>query len=86
MTTIMSWGNSSGTKGRCDARCHNAKGEKCKCMCGGRFHGKSRQPGGVEQAIREAWDSAIPEIERTAASQGMYLKAEAKTELPLVQE
>ena len=24
---------------RCDSRCHNAKGAKCKCWCGGTFHG-----------------------------------------------
>jgi len=28
----------------CDARCHNAKHEKCTCWCGGRFHGKANQP------------------------------------------
>lgn len=39
MTTFMTWGTSSGKKGRCDARCHNAKGKKCKCACGGLMHG-----------------------------------------------
>lgn len=24
---------------RCDARCHNSKGHRCKCWCRGRFHG-----------------------------------------------
>ncbi len=24
---------------RCDARCHNAKGKRCTCICGGRYHG-----------------------------------------------
>jgi hypothetical protein len=24
---------------KCDARCYNAKGEHCKCVCGGRNHG-----------------------------------------------
>jgi len=27
----------------CDARCHNAKHEKCNCWCGGRFHGKGNE-------------------------------------------
>jgi len=24
---------------RCDSRCHNAKGSRCRCWCGGFFHG-----------------------------------------------
>jgi len=32
--------------GRCDARCHTAKGPKCKCICGGINHGV-----GLKQAI-----------------------------------
>lgn len=24
---------------RCDSRCHNAKGNRCECWCGGFFHG-----------------------------------------------
>lgn len=23
---------------RCDSRCHNAKGPRCLCWCGGKFH------------------------------------------------
>ncbi len=26
---------------RCDDRCHSAKGTKCRCWCGGAFHGKA---------------------------------------------
>ena len=26
--------------GRCDARCYNAKGEDCHCICKGSNHGK----------------------------------------------
>lgn len=38
MTTVMTAGNSEGTR-RCDATCHDAKGSKCECICGGRNHG-----------------------------------------------
>lgn len=24
---------------RCDSRCHNSRGKKCECICGGRYHG-----------------------------------------------
>jgi hypothetical protein len=26
---------------RCDCRCHNAKGTRCRCWCGGMFHGSA---------------------------------------------
>jgi len=26
---------------RCDSRCHNAKGTRCACWCGGAFHGSA---------------------------------------------
>ena len=26
---------------RCDSRCHQAKGTKCRCWCGGFFHGRN---------------------------------------------
>ena len=26
---------------RCNERCHNAKGTRCKCWCGGAFHGSA---------------------------------------------
>jgi hypothetical protein len=25
---------------RCDSRCHKAKSPRCKCWCGGAFHGE----------------------------------------------
>jgi len=26
---------------RCDRRCHNARGPRCRCWCGGLFHGSA---------------------------------------------
>lgn len=40
MATLMTFKSASGKKERCDAKCYNAKGEKCSCCCGGRNHGK----------------------------------------------
>ena len=34
MATLLSVKNR-----RCDARCHNAAGRRCACLCGGRLHG-----------------------------------------------
>ena len=39
MTTVLSVYNNSGCVGRCDATCHEAKGPKCTCICGGKNHG-----------------------------------------------
>jgi hypothetical protein len=39
----------------CDARCHNAKHEKCNCWCGGRFHGKGNE-GALSQFIKDVID------------------------------
>ena len=73
MTTIMSWGDSSGTRGRCDARCHQAIHPQCVCMCGGRYHGAAHRAGGVEQAVRDTWEEAIQEAEQKAKAEGMEL-------------
>ena len=26
---------------RCDARCHHSHGPRCRCICGGNYHGRS---------------------------------------------
>jgi len=51
MTTLISWQDGGGSKGRCDARCHNAKRQKCECICGGRNHGV-----GLKQAAKNTKD------------------------------
>ena len=40
MTTLIEVRDKDGhLTGSCDARCYNAKGPKCKCVCGGLNHG-----------------------------------------------
>jgi len=39
MTTVLAVYNSRGCVGRCDANCHDAKGNDCTCICGGLNHG-----------------------------------------------
>ena len=39
MTTVYAVYDNYGCVGRCDAKCHNAKGPECRCICGGAFHG-----------------------------------------------
>ena len=43
---------------RCNARCHNAKGTRCRCWCGGFFHGKD----GAGAANREALARGTTEL------------------------
>lgn len=43
MTTVMIL-----KTGRCDAKCYNAKGHHCTCICGGINHGK-----GLKHAIQD---------------------------------
>lgn len=38
VTRVISY-NENGSKHVCDARCRCAKGGKCECSCGGKFHG-----------------------------------------------
>ena len=40
MATLIWAFNSEGCIGRCDARCYDALGPDCHCICGGANHGK----------------------------------------------
>lgn len=43
MTTLIEVHNDElGTTRRCDATCHEAKGDECGCICGGKLHGLMR--------------------------------------------
>lgn len=39
MTTVYAVYTNDGCARRCDANCHEAKGEECHCICGGVMHG-----------------------------------------------
>jgi len=80
MTTIMSWGNSEGTRGRCDGKCHNAKGTRCTCMCGGVFHGTKRN-GTFDRVFKQHAQEVIEAAKRQAEAQGW--EVEVKELLPL---
>jgi hypothetical protein len=48
--TLITIGNSEGSR-RCDARCYDAKGSNCDCMCGGKNHGKGLQVASENTAL-----------------------------------
>lgn len=66
MTTLLSVHNSEGCVGRCDARCYNAVGDVCDCICGGKNHGA-----GLERAMDNTRDWAEGWIEVYAAQAGL---------------
>ncbi len=43
MTALIAAYNSGGCAGRCDAKCYNAWGPECHCICQGANHGIGRQ-------------------------------------------
>jgi len=52
MTTLIEFITKDGRPPRrCDAKCYNAKGPKCTCVCGGRNHGV-----GINNAIHNTYD------------------------------
>lgn len=63
MTTLMSWGNSDGTKGRCDAKCYCAESPFCDCMCAGKNHGV-----GLRQAVENTRVHAEDLLEKMGKS------------------
>ena len=69
MATLISQYSGGGhCQGRCDARCHDAKGDVCRCICGGRFHGK-----GFAQAQHELTDEVHAELLLEAGKAGARL-------------
>jgi hypothetical protein len=62
MATLISVGNSEGIQGRCDAKCYNATGPDCDCVCGSRNHGA-----GLVQAMANTAELADEWIEEYKA-------------------
>ena len=43
MTTLIATYTGTGLTGRCDAKCYNACGPECHCICGGSNHSARKQ-------------------------------------------
>lgn len=61
--TLIYQRTTGGRMNRCDARCHNAKRAKCKCICGGRYHGKRSNSVELLEAVRETASTVISDLE-----------------------
>jgi len=70
MTTLIHVRNSEGTVGRCDAKCYEAKGPVCDCICHGMNHGA-----GLERAI-ERTSNLTAEMIKGIEARGGYVAPE----------
>ena len=62
MTMLIAVYTGDGCEGRCDAKCYNAWGPECHCICRGVNHGVGRQ-----EAIANTRDMAESWLERARA-------------------
>jgi len=79
MATLISWETSGGRKGRCDARCHNAKGARCTCCCGGHYHGAARD-GTLGQKVEALQGKLV----KSLVKEGKNVKAQLPLRVPAV--
>lgn len=59
MTTLIAVYNSEGCVGRCDAKCYDATGDSCQCICGGANHGAGLSK--ARDNVREYAETMIQE-------------------------
>jgi hypothetical protein len=85
MTTLIAVYKSDGCVGRCDAKCYDAAGPSCDCICGGRNHGVGRS-----QAVQNNRELVPDELLAAWAEQheldraGLHvLLSESQLELPI---
>ena len=77
---------------RCDARCHTARQDRCKCICQGVSHGCRRGPMTVEEARKQASRDLLkrrPRLPRWAKTKGpgrKELERQLQLELPFLME
>lgn len=78
MTTLIAVYNSDGCIGRCDARCYDAKDDKCECICHGKNHGA-----GQSKAMENTREMAEKWMQEYGTK--MKLGSEAQWEVPASQ-
>jgi len=86
MVTLMTLGDNYGTRRRCDARCHNAGGPTCKCICGGRYHGAGRRgpgQGSLQERIAQTSAQFLNWMQASGAEVGPLRELCGARPLPL---
>jgi len=88
MTTFMTWETTGGKKGRCDAKCHNAKKPACKCACGGLMHGAARgkTEAGLQDYKNRVADTIFGELHKKVAAMELKSFKSWPTQLKLITE
>jgi hypothetical protein len=74
MTTVIAVYSSDGCEGRCDAKCHDAKGTLCDCVCRGRLHGCGRDNAVSENTRDFFGDEALEAAQAWARDHGVEIK------------
>jgi len=46
----------------CSKQCHDAKGKRCSCICGGFFHGKDGAGAANREALHQATDDEAKKL------------------------
>jgi hypothetical protein len=82
VTTLIAVYTSEGCEGRCDAKCYNAWGPECHCICQGGNHGVGKQEavdntrelaeGWLEQARANGQDITSAEFAIDAQHQPLF--------------
>lgn len=77
MATLIAAYNSDGCIGRCDAKCYNATGQHCDCICGGMNHGVGKQQAEkntreLAESWTEDWQRQHPDTERFEIPEQVY--------------
>lgn len=70
MTTLIEC--YSAQHGRCDAKCYDATGPRCHCVCGGMNHGK-----GLELATEQTRELAADQV-RAIEARGGWIADEVR--------
>lgn len=68
MTTLLAVYTKDGCIGRCDAKCYDAEGPDCDCICGGMNHGVGLREAinisrNTIEDIKENYGTLNPELE-----------------------
>lgn len=66
MVTLITVGNNPEGKRRCDAKCYDAMGPECDCVCGGVNHGK-----GLAEAQANVQELAELQVDQIAEIHGV---------------
>jgi hypothetical protein len=75
VTALIAVYTGDGCVGRCDAKCYNAWGPECRCICQGGNHGAGRQ-----EAIENTREMAESWLEQAQANGQVIAHAEVLTD------